>query len=180
MKKQLIKIMMLGALGLMLSGCGMEQPEATVSGLEGEPISSELFSNDVPSSPQEKQAKDPAEIKAMLEGTWVCGRASMEIEFDEENQAEVTILWAGSAFEASEWNYTCTFDGKALMNGGTGKKAYVVYAQDDEDPARTVEYSDGAASFLMDEEGFLLWADQKENIAEGMKFEKIEMSDLLN
>lgn len=46
-----------------------------------------------------------------LAGTvWQDDRASLEIMFNEGSGLTVFIMWASSAWEHTEWTYTCTYD----------------------------------------------------------------------
>ena len=54
-----------------------------------------------------------------------------------------------------------------------GMRTDLVYSEESELPAYTIVYEDGQATFSLDEEGHLIWTDEKENAGEGMLFEYI-------
>ena len=109
-------------------------------------------------------------------GTWVCGRASMEITPD-ANGYDVEISWANSAAEVCEWSYFCLFDGEKLMNHADGVNKDVTYAEDGSS-TEVVNYEDGAVTFELNEDNMILWNDEKENAGDGMAFEKVEIVDV--
>lgn len=172
-------IIMAGAICLLATGCGNQTILETAGGIEGVPISSELLADPSESSQEDEKIrwKDMSELKKAYEGTWVCGRASMEIVFTEGDIANVTILWPGSAFELMEWNYTCVINEQVIMDEGKGKKILTVYGSEDAEPVRTLEYEDGAASFEMKANGKLSWNDRKDDAGTDMEFEKVEITN---
>ena len=108
-------------------------------------------------------------------GTWVCGRATIEIT-DEHPGYRVAISWGSSAAENTEWNYYCPYeltDGK-LVSEPTGTKTDLTYREDGEVEKSVVGYEDGQATFAIGEDGKLTWADAKENAGEDMAFERAE------
>lgn len=107
-------------------------------------------------------------------GTWVCGRASIEIKPDNNGYA-VHIIWGNSAFETSEWEYFCLFNGEELVNHGDGVYKIVTFNEDGE-PTEDVQYEDGAVSFKFNETGDkILWNDEKEDAGKDMEFERTEI-----
>lgn len=106
-------------------------------------------------------------------GRWGSDRATIDITDNGDDSYNVDITWANSAAETTEWHYKCVFDDVAhhLYNYEPGTKAVVTYGEDGEPVKTEVAYEDGAATFAIDEDGLLSWADAKENAAEGMRFE---------
>ena len=114
-----------------------------------------------------------AEAERSFEGRWVCERAAIDIA-DIGDVYDVKVVWGNSAFDQTEWHYTCLFDVERnlLYSSEPGTKEIVGC---DENGARTVlstEYEDGAATFALDDDGMLIWDDAKEHAAEGMRFER--------
>ena len=118
---------------------------------------------------------------AAFEGVWECDRATIAMYWEEEG-FKVLITWGSSAWEHSEWEYSCFYmeEDNTLAAVPFGTRKEVVYKDDGEIASITEAYNDGEAIFSLDEEGKLLWQDLKENAGEGMRFEKIpEESSIL-
>lgn len=115
----------------------------------------------------------PAEAAA-FEGVWQCDRASVEMYWEEEG-FRVMITWGSSAWEQSVWQYSCYYheDTKTVVSMPFGMRTDYVYGDDGEIVSATDAYNDGEATFLLDDEGYLIWQDEKENAGEGMRFEKL-------
>ena len=104
-------------------------------------------------------------------GDWMCERASIYIDED-DGVYTVRVTWGSSAFEEVFWDYSCTLDTQGALTG-VGKKSTETYDDEGNVVARNVEYTDGAATFVLDGD-FLLWNDAKEDAAQGMRFERVE------
>lgn len=104
-------------------------------------------------------------------GDWMCERASIYIDED-DGVYNVRVTWGSSAFEEVFWDYTCALDTQGALTG-VGKKSTETYDDEGNVVARDVEYTDGAATFVLDGD-FLLWNDAKEDAAQGMRFERVE------
>ena len=105
-------------------------------------------------------------------GDWMCDRASIYIDED-DNVYNVHITWGSSAFERAVWDYTCVLDPATGALTGVGKESTETYNDSGELTATDVVYTDGAAIFAIDGDA-LLWNDAKENVAEGMRFQRVE------
>ena len=105
-------------------------------------------------------------------GDWMCERASIYIDED-DNVYNVHITWGSSAFERAVWDYTCALDPATGALTGVGKESTETYNDNGELVSTEVVYTDGAATFTIDGDT-LLWNDAKENVAEGMRFERVE------
>ena len=106
-------------------------------------------------------------------GTWVCGRATIEIS-DEHPGYRVLINWGGSAWEVATWEYHCPYelqDGK-LVSEPTGTQIDLTFGEGGEQTDSVTHYEDGAAVFSIDEKGLLHWDDKKDNAGADMDFEK--------
>lgn len=105
-------------------------------------------------------------------GVWVCGRASMEVDL-EDGGYKVFISWASSAAEVTEWEYSCIYDAvhNTLEAMPFGLCTDVVYDEKGDIAASSVRYEDGEATFLLEEDGHLLWQDAKEDAGKDMRFE---------
>ena len=120
-----------------------------------------------------EEASMPAEAAA-YEGVWQCGRATIALYWEEEG-FKVLITWGSSAWEHTEWQYSCfyTAEDHTLSAIPFGTRTEFVYGDDGELVSATEAYHDGEAVFSLDPEGFLLWQDMKENAGNGMRFEKL-------
>ncbi|MBR3016896.1 MAG: hypothetical protein IKH57_07455 [Clostridia bacterium] len=128
---------------------------------------------------EEEYAPMPAEA-AVFAGEWQCGRATVEMNWEEEG-FRVLIRWGSSAWEHTEWEYSCFYDeeNNTLVSMPFGTRTDCVYGDDGELASATEVYNDGAAAFALTEEGFLTWDDEKENAGDGMLFERIpEQADV--
>ena len=107
---------------------------------------------------------------ASYEGFWTCDRCAITIVDGGNGEYNVYIAWGSSAYETSEWQYTCTYDEytATLVCDGTGLLKNVVYG-DDGSEDRTEVYTDGTAAFIM-REVTPTWLDQNDNAGDGMVF----------
>ena len=110
----------------------------------------------------------------LYSGSWACDRASIEMNWEEEGY-RVLISWGSSAWENSEWEYSCYYheEDKTLVSMPFGSRTDYVYGDDGELVSATEIYSDGSATFSLDGEGKLIWQDEKENAGDGMRFDRI-------
>ncbi|MBR3740383.1 MAG: hypothetical protein IKN04_07960 [Clostridia bacterium] len=118
---------------------------------------------------------------AAFEGVWQCDRATIAMYWEEEG-FKVLITWGSSAWEHSEWEYSCYYheENNTVVSVPFGIRTEYVYGDNGELVSATEAYNDGEAVFSLDEEGKLIWLDEKENAGDGMRFEKIpeEPADL--
>ena len=119
---------------------------------------------------------DPGGLK--FDGTWVCGRASMDISAEDAGY-KVSVIWAGSAWQVAQWEYACMYDAGTgtLVDSGMGVKSVVTYADEGEIASIEEVYSNGAATFAIGEDGMLSWRDDVEDAGNGMAFEHVERYD---
>ena len=77
----------------------------------------------------------------------------------------------------TEWEYSCLYqaDDNSLAAMPTGIRTDVVYGDDGEVASYQTVYEDGDAVFTLDEDGFLLWKDLKEDAGKDMRFEHVEI-----
>ena len=122
---------------------------------------------------EEGVAPMPDSAKA-FEGVWQCDRATIAMYWEEEG-FKVLITWGSSAWEHTEWEYSCYYhdEDNTLVAVPFGIRTEYVYGDDGELSSATEAYNDGTATFFLDEEGYLIWQDEKENAGEGMRFEKL-------
>lgn len=111
---------------------------------------------------------------AAFDGVWQCDRAVIAMFWEEEG-FKVLITWGSSAWEETEWEYSCFYhaDNNTVVSMPFGTRNEVVYSDGGDTVSVTEVYNDGEAVFSLDEDGKLIWLDKKENAGEGMRFEKI-------
>ena len=111
-------------------------------------------------------------------GEWNEERVSVKIEEDPENYY-VVVSGSNGAYSSTVWSYTCVYDEAtdSLICDGKDESAskFNVTVDDEGEEDVEVEYEDGAATFSINADGFLIWNDQKENCGEGRLFEKADM-----
>lgn len=119
---------------------------------------------------------DPNGLK--FDGTWVCGRANMDISAEDAGY-KVSITWAGSAWQVAQWEYACMYDAETgtLVDSGMGAKSIVTYVGEGEIGSIEEEYTNGTATFAIGEDGMLTWSDGVEDAGNGMAFERVERYD---
>ncbi len=116
----------------------------------------------------------PAEAAA-FEGEWQCDRATAELVWEEEG-FKVLITWGSSAWETTQWEYSCYYheEDNTLVSMPFGIRTDLVYDDNGNETSATAAYEDGQATFKIDEDGRLIWIDEKENAGDGMLFEKLD------
>ena len=111
-----------------------------------------------------------------FEGAWLCDRAEIEILWDVDRYV-IQIHWAGSAFEAYDWNYNGTYDAEKGTVEAVGMQSLTVYNEQGELVSVTDVNPEGCfASFSLDENHRLHWQDEQVPEAANMAFER----DMLN
>ncbi len=123
---------------------------------------------------EEEPVIRPAPDPDNYSGIWVSDRASAEIVWEEEGY-RVRIEWASSAWETTEWEYSCYYnvEENTILSVPFGTRTDLVYDDNGEEVSATVIYEDGIAGFFIDEDGLMIWQDEKENAGEGLQFERI-------
>ena len=108
-----------------------------------------------------------------FEGRWGAGRCSIEIS-PEDDGYRVFVQWGNSAADSIEWEYTCLYDEEldGLVSVGEATKADVFYDENGEISDTELFYSDGVATFTLDENDGLHWNDEIENAGEDLVFER--------
>ena len=101
------------------------------------------------------------------EGVWGYERVTVRIECLDD-VVYATVYWPNSAAEVAQWEYELNYDGvsDSFISEETGVLTYVTYGEDGEIASSEVQYSDGAASFKLNEEGKLVWTNFKETPGE--------------
>ena len=118
-------------------------------------------------APAAQEAPDPDNYSGM----WQCDRASIEINREEEGY-RILIEWGSSAWETTFWEYSCFYheEDNTLVSMPFGLRTEVVYTEGSDEATYTDVYDDGQATFSLDEDGCLIWQDEKEDAGKGMRF----------
>ena len=110
-------------------------------------------------------------------GTWAADQTTLLIE-DLDDIIYCTVRKTASDTEVTVWSYeNCTYD---EVSGGlttleTGVKTNVVVDASGEEVSSEEEFTDGAASFVLNAEGKLVWTDFKQTPGENeVVFERVE------
>ncbi len=107
----------------------------------------------------------------IFDGTvWACDRASIEFCWEEEGY-KVEVKWADSAMKQTVWDYSCYYQADTGSVAGFGIKYVEEYDENGEVVSSEEIYTDGEVEFVLDEDGKLIWKDQKEDAGNGMLFE---------
>jgi len=109
-------------------------------------------------------------------GNYGWARATMEIAAKGDDMADVAVLWAGSAFEYTEWTMSGILDTDTLtVSYSDCTKKIVTFddtSKDTGEPAQeTIEYTGGTGTITFGEGGTLVWNDDQEQIAKDAVFE---------
>ena len=104
------------------------------------------------------------------EGIWGCGRCTVVISREADDNFLATVTWASSAADGSQWTYVCAYDEYAavLVCNSVGTRTDYAFTEDGSEVISEV-YNDGSCDFVM-REGVLRWIDHKENAGSLMEF----------
>ncbi len=102
-------------------------------------------------------------------GTYVSGRATMIVRGGPQYYS-VEVNWSSSYAEHSTWNFSGQFGSNGVMNYTGASRINVVYI-DETHHNDTLVYTDGSGSLVW-YNGVIVWLDNKENAADGMRFTK--------
>lgn len=121
---------------------------------------------------EEEQPVQEAPNPDHYSGIWECDRATIEMVWEEEGY-RVLIHWGSSAWEATTWEYACYYNAEdnTLLSTPFGIRTEWIFDDNGEEKSATVVYDDGIAGFSLDEEGRLLWLDDKDDAGKDMRFE---------
>ena len=111
-------------------------------------------------------------------GEWNDERVSIVI-LETMEDYQVTVAGSGSAFDGAYWLYTCDYDAEtdSLVSNGEVAMKYTYEFDENEQYSEELVYEDGEAVFSLNEDGFLVWDDKKENAGEDRLFERAVSED---
>lgn len=107
-------------------------------------------------------------------GTWSVGRCYININSSGGNSYSVDVKWASSAAESRYWTYPCVYDESTgtLVCNGTGSSVNSVFTEDGTETTEQI-FTNGSASFAIDNNGYLVWNDYTEPENNGMTLMRI-------
>ena len=122
------------------------------------------------------ESEVPAEgwLRESVDGAvWADDRASLEV-IPEEDCYRVLILWGSSAWETTEWTYTCEYDAENdRLVADHVICANIVY-DDDGNETRTIVLDEDCESvFALNEEGKIVITNAADETLEGKAFERL-------
>lgn len=112
------------------------------------------------------------DVKAAEEsftGSWVYGRAILEISYKGGNEFRAQVTWSGGATIHEIWQYPLTLENGKLVCRGSGTNSLVEHEDADSAPTETIGYTDGSAEFIL-QGNHVLWNDLTEPHTEEMLF----------
>ena len=122
---------------------------------------------------EETKSEVNPEAVELYSSEWADGFTSVKIYAEEDHWR----VWIISADGATEWDYCCRYDEaqKTLvsLDDPVNVKTEVTIDKEGSEIGRAEVYSDGKAVFALNQDGELIWTDEKENAGEGFAFEKI-------
>ena len=119
---------------------------------------------------EDTEEEDVVEVANPYVGEWLCENAAIYID-EEDGVFDVFIMWDTSDTEQDIWEYTCTLDAVTGVLTGEGKKSHDTIDDESEEISSEEIYIDGSATFTL-EDNALIWNDAKEDVAQGMRFER--------
>ena len=158
MKKTMIAILFLAA--AMILACSVSLAEAFDSSAAGEAI-----------TPEAGWVLD-----SINGASWQCDRASMEICMDDMDDYKVLILWGGSAWEMTEWTYSCNYDPETqALRAVHAVCDNVAYDSDGNETRENVFDKDVETVFSLDAEGKVVIQNAGSESLEGLAFERLPL-----
>ena len=122
------------------------------------------------------ESEVPAEgwLRESVDGAvWADDRASLEV-IPEEDCYRVLILWGSSAWETTEWTYTCEYDAENdRLVADHVICANIVYDDDGNETRTVVLDEDCEAVFALNEEGKIVITNAADVTLEGKAFERL-------
>ena len=112
----------------------------------------------------------------VFDSEWVSAEANAKI-YCEDGGFKISITQNQTWPEAFMWEYSCLYheDTKTLVSMGFDTKYRITYEASGQGGFEISEtlYEDGAATFSINDQGKLIWKDEKEDAGKGIEFTKI-------
>ena len=104
-------------------------------------------------------------------GSWICGRAIIEISYVSEGVFNAKVTWSSSAATHTLWNYPLILEKGNLVCRGNGTMTNYEFKEGGIMVSEEVIYTDGSAEFSL-EGNHIFWNDLNEHGADLMLFER--------
>ncbi len=164
MNKKLVTTLAAVAMAFSLAACGNSAKPAT---------------EDTEATTQTTTTTDAANVEEDGQnpvmnfiGPYVCDRATVFVECTGKEDAKITVTWADSAIEQSEWTMSGTLNTTDLTVDYTnGVLTRRTFGEDGTVQEETQVYTDGTGRFTFTQDGKLTWDDGKDHVADGLVFE---------
>jgi hypothetical protein len=124
---------------------------------------------------EDYEEEEPAPEPDLFSGTWLDGKYAVEIDWEGIGY-RILVSLANTPSEFTEWEYSGFYyeEEKTIVTMPFGMKTEVIYGEDGTAESWTTVYEDGSAIFGLNEEGKLIWNDEKEHAGDGLAFVKVE------
>lgn len=158
MRKTMIAILLLTA--AVILACSVSLAEAFDNSVAGEAV-----------TPETEWVLD-----SINGACWQCDRASMEICMDDIDDYKVLILWGSSAWEMTEWTYSCNYDPETqALRAVHAVCDNVAYDSDGNETRENVFDKDVETVFSLDAEGKVVIQNAGSESLEGLAFERLPL-----
>lgn len=123
-------------------------------------------------------AEEPAETPAtdaqkMFDSIWISGSATVDASYMDG----IWEVLVSTDYGATTWNYLCLYDEEqqalVSMDSEANVKSIISIDLEGAETAREDVDTEAKAVFTLNENGRLVWKDEKEDAGAGMEFEKI-------
>ena len=116
-----------------------------------------------------------SEATKLFSSRWVSTGGGIRVDI--WNNDGIWAVKVDKNYGSEIWNYTCVYDEEqnTLVSVESGENTKTVMSLDENNNETGSEIADGAAkaSFTLDENGSLVWKDEKEGAGDGVAFGKI-------
>ena len=111
-------------------------------------------------------------------GQYQCDRAHAQVECFGNDEAWITITWAGSASELARWDIAGRLDPETMTIEYTGcTKSHVVYNEEGDVESDEPEYEDGTGTIVFNENGTFTWHEDQSETGNDMVFEWLPVEE---
>lgn len=111
-------------------------------------------------------------------GEYQCDRAHAKVECFGNEEAWITIEWAGSAAEFAHWDIVGRLDTETLTVGYSGcTKSKVTYDENGEMVSQEPEYEDGTGTITFHDDGTFTWHEDQSADGADLVFEWIPVEE---
>ena len=166
--KKLLSILLALAMIFSMAACSSKE-EAPAEETTPAEETSEETAEETAEETSEEEGQNPV---MNFVGDYASDRCTITVEAGEGNDANITVDWASSAAERSEWTMSGEFDEETTsVYYQDCTKKNLVFAEDGSVSSEETVYEGGHGTFTFNaDEQTLTWTDDIENIADGAVF----------